>query len=60
MPHKDESEADEYYRHKNAARRKRKVVRAGATTACCGLPCLLTSTLILGLMSTALVLLVRI
>jgi hypothetical protein len=60
MPNRDESEAEQYYRHKNAARRKRKVFRAGAATACCGIPCLLTSTLILGLMSATLLLLVRI
>jgi hypothetical protein len=41
---KDESQAEEYYRHKNAVRRKRKVGRAVGTTACSGLPCLLTST----------------
>jgi hypothetical protein len=43
---KDESEAEKYYRRKNAAQKKRKIGRAIGTTACCGIPCLLTSTLI--------------
>jgi len=43
---KDESQAEEYYRHKNAARKKRKIGRAIGTTACCGIPCVLTSALI--------------
>ena len=43
---KDESQSEEYYRHKNAARKKRKIGRAIGTTAWCGIPCLITSTLI--------------
>lgn len=46
----EESEAEQYFRHKNKARRKRKVGRAAATQACCGIPCLLTAMAIAGLM----------
>jgi hypothetical protein len=44
-----ESEAEKYYRRKNRAARKRKIGRAAATTACCGIPCLLTATLLIGM-----------
>jgi hypothetical protein len=50
---KGESEAEEYYRHKNAARRQRKVARAVGTTACCGIPCLLTSILAAAVVAVA-------
>jgi len=43
---KDESQAEEYYRNKNSARKKRKIGRAVGTTACCGIPCVFTSALI--------------
>jgi hypothetical protein len=51
-PHMAESE--KYFRRKNAAQRKRKIGRALGTTACCGLPCLISLTLMLGVLATLL------
>jgi len=41
------AESENYFRRKNAAQRKRKIGRAVGTTACCGLPCLISLTLML-------------
>jgi hypothetical protein len=41
------AESEKYFRRKNAAQRKRKIGRAVGTTACCGLPCLISLTLML-------------
>jgi hypothetical protein len=53
------AESEKYFKRKNAARRKRKIGRAIGTQACCGIPCLISLTLMLGVLATVLLALTR-
>jgi hypothetical protein len=55
-----QSASEQYYAGKLRGQRHRRAARLIGTTACCGIPCLLTTTLVLGLMSAALLFLARI
>jgi hypothetical protein len=57
--HPNMPESEKYFRRKNAAQRKRKIGRALGTTACCGFPCLISLTLMLGVLATLLVAVTR-
>jgi hypothetical protein len=53
------TESEKYFKRKNAAQRKRKIGRAVGTTACCGIPCLISLTLMLAVLATLLLALPR-